>query len=35
MKEWVCLLEKLGLNNVKTYIQSGNAVFQSKKTGAS
>jgi len=28
MKELVALLEKLGSHNVKTYIQSGNAVFR-------
>ncbi len=30
MKELVALLQDIGLQNVKTYIQSGNAVFQSK-----
>lgn len=30
MKELVSMLEGLGLKNVRTYIQSGNAVFQSK-----
>ncbi len=30
MKELVALLEDLGCRNVKTYIQSGNAVFESK-----
>ncbi len=35
MKELVSLLEDLGAQNVKTYIQSGNAVFQSKETNAS
>jgi uncharacterized protein (DUF1697 family) len=30
MKELVDVLESLGLQNVKTYKQSGNAVFQSK-----
>ena len=34
MKELVVLLENLGARNVRTYIQSGNAVFQSGK-GAS
>ncbi len=29
MKELVALLEDLGARNVKTYIQSGNAIFQS------
>ena len=29
MKELVALLEGLGARNVKTYIQSGNAIFQS------
>lgn len=28
MRELVSLLEGLGLRNVKTYIQSGNIVFQ-------
>jgi len=32
MRELVQLLEKMGLENVKTYIQSGNVVFQSKGT---
>ncbi len=32
MRELVALLEKLGLRNVKTYIQSGNVVFQSERT---
>lgn len=31
MLELVALLEDLGLSDVKTYIQSGNAIFQSKK----
>ncbi len=35
MKELVKLLEKLGFRNVKTYIQSGNAVFQSRGRNAS
>ena len=30
MKELAAVLEGLGLNKVKTYIQSGNVVFQSK-----
>lgn len=30
MKELVDVLESLGLQNIKTYIQSGNAVFQTK-----
>lgn len=30
MKELVALLEDLGCRNVKTYIQSGNAVFESQ-----
>ncbi|MDO8811575.1 MAG: DUF1697 domain-containing protein [Gallionella sp.] len=30
MKELVTVLESIGLQNIKTYIQSGNAVFQSK-----
>jgi uncharacterized protein (DUF1697 family) len=32
MRELVPVLEGLGLRNVKTYIQSGNVVFQSEKT---
>ena len=32
MKELVVVLEGLGLTNVKTYIQSGNVVFQSERT---
>jgi uncharacterized protein (DUF1697 family) len=32
MKELVALLEDLGCRNVKTYIQSGNAVFESETT---
>lgn len=32
MRELVQLLETLGLKNVKTYIQSGNVVFQSNRT---
>ena len=31
MRELVEILENLGLENVRTYIQSGNVVFQSKK----
>lgn len=31
MKELVAVLEELGLANVRTYIQSGNAVFQSTR----
>lgn len=31
MRELVQLLEELGLENVKTYIQSGNVVFQSER----
>jgi len=31
MKELVSVLETLGLQNVKTYIQSGNVVFQSTR----
>lgn len=31
MKDLVNLLEELGAHNVKTYIQSGNAVFQTSK----
>ncbi len=32
MKELVTVLEELGLQQVKTYIQSGNAIFQSDRT---
>ena len=32
MRDLVQLLESLGLVNVKTYIQSGNVVFQSERT---
>jgi uncharacterized protein (DUF1697 family) len=35
MKELVARLESIGAQNVKTYIQSGNAVFQSQETNAS
>src|SRR5215211_2350410 len=35
MKELVARLESIGAQNVKTYIQSGNAVFQSRETNAS
>ncbi|MCB0093014.1 MAG: DUF1697 domain-containing protein, partial [Caldilineaceae bacterium] len=31
MKELAALLDGLGLQNVKTYIQSGNVVFQSER----
>jgi uncharacterized protein (DUF1697 family) len=34
MKEFVALLEKLGLRNIKTYIQTGNAVFQTEAAKA-
>jgi uncharacterized protein (DUF1697 family) len=34
MKELVAILELLGCRNVKTYIQSGNAVFEHKSTAA-
>jgi uncharacterized protein (DUF1697 family) len=34
MLELVTLLEEFGLSNVKTYIQSGNAVFQSKQVNS-
>jgi uncharacterized protein (DUF1697 family) len=34
MKELVARLESIGAQNVKTYIQSGNAVFQSQETNA-
>ena len=35
MNELESMLENIGLQNVKTYIQSGNAVFQSQETNAS
>ncbi|MGH3090492.1 MAG: DUF1697 domain-containing protein [Rubrobacteraceae bacterium] len=35
MKDLVALLEEIGLRNVETYIQSGNAVFQSEETNVS
>lgn len=35
MKELVAILEGLSSRNVKTYIQSGNAVFESKEKDAS
>jgi len=35
MKDLVTLLENIGSQNVKTYIQSGNAVFQSEEENAS
>jgi uncharacterized protein (DUF1697 family) len=35
MRELVAVLENAGAQNVKTYIQSGNAVFQSEETDAS
>ena len=35
MKELVCLLEAIGSRNVKTYIQSGNVVFQNEEEDAS
>lgn len=34
MKELVAVLEKLGLQNIRTYIQSGNVVFQGKAVDA-
>ena len=34
MKELVAILENLDLRNVKTYLQSGNAVFQRKEENA-
>jgi uncharacterized protein (DUF1697 family) len=34
MKNLVALLENVGAQNVKTYVQSGNAVFQSEETSA-
>jgi uncharacterized protein (DUF1697 family) len=35
MNELVTVLERIGAHNVKTYIQSGNAVFQGEETNAS
>jgi len=35
MKDFVALLESLGSHSVKTYIQSGNAVFRNKEKNAS
>jgi uncharacterized protein (DUF1697 family) len=35
MSELVSMLENIGLQNVETYIQSGNVVFQSEETNAS
>jgi len=35
MKKLIAILENLGLQNVRTYLQSGNAVFQSKAKNAS
>ena len=35
MKVLVSLLQRIGMHNVKTYIQSGNAVFQSGDSDAS
>ena len=35
MKELVALLDDLGCRNAKTYIQSGNAVFESEITDTS
>jgi uncharacterized protein (DUF1697 family) len=35
MKDLVSLLENIGSQNVKTYIQSGNAVFQNREENAS
>lgn len=32
MKDLVAMLENIGAQNVKTYVQSGNAVFQSEET---
>ena len=34
MKELVSLLENIGLRNVETYIQSGNAIFESEEDGS-
>jgi len=34
MKELAAVLEKLGLQNIRTYIQSGNVVFQGKAVDA-
>jgi uncharacterized protein (DUF1697 family) len=35
MKDLVALLENIGSQNVKTYVQSGNAIFQSEEKNAS
>jgi len=35
MRELVKILEKLGLENVRTYIQSGNVIFQSSESHTS
>ena len=35
MRELVAILESVGLKDVQTYIQSGNAVFRSKSSDAS
>ncbi|MBK9705875.1 MAG: DUF1697 domain-containing protein [Acidobacteria bacterium] len=35
MKELIALLENMGVKNVRTYIQSGNAVFQSREKNIS
>jgi uncharacterized protein (DUF1697 family) len=35
MKELVAVLESLGAKNIKTYIQSGNAIFQSSEKNIS
>jgi uncharacterized protein (DUF1697 family) len=35
MKELVAILEELGCRNIRTYIQSGNAVFESKASTTS
>jgi uncharacterized protein (DUF1697 family) len=34
MPDLVVMLEDLGLSNIKTYIQSGNVIFQSKKVNS-
>ncbi len=35
MNELVTVLESIGAQNVRTYIQSGNAVYQTQETNAS
>lgn len=34
MKELVAVLEDLGARDIRTYVQSGNAVFRSEETDA-